>query len=189
MNDIDLDRLAREWQRDTDALEVSRRKARRQYWRNRVLLTLEFLLTAVSAFVAWIFWQQAAMVYTVSALVILGAIAMSTWLSLRERVPLWHWHDWSPEGVLRYRIRLCESTLRFTRWCRLSSVILFVFTAYLWVSAVIEPGSIPASFPALYTVVVLLTIVAVEWWAARQRRLRSRELCELQEWLRSFDGA
>ncbi|MDY6984168.1 MAG: hypothetical protein SV422_13875, partial [Pseudomonadota bacterium] len=99
------------------------------------------------------------------------------------------WHDWSPEGVVRYRIRLCESTLRFARWCRFSSAILCVFTAYLWVNAAIDPGSMPASFPALYTSVSLLTIIALEWWAARQRRLRGRELHELQEWLRSFDGA
>src|SRR5690606_41994808 len=66
-------------------------------------------------------------------LVVLLAVVVSMWISLRERVPLWHWHDWSPEGVLRYRIRLCESTLRFAAMCRASGLVLLLFAAYLWI--------------------------------------------------------
>lgn len=187
MNDIDLAKLAEQWQRDTTALDVSRRKALRQYHANRLLLITEFLAALGYLWVAWYFWQREGSVFTVSALVLLVTTAISVGVSSWERVPLSHWHDWSPEGVLRYRIRRCESSLRFAGWCHFSSAILIAFTIYLWVNAFVAPGSTPEFFPALYTVVTLITVAGLEWWAFRQRRLRMPELQELKALLRSFD--
>jgi hypothetical protein len=190
MNDLDFfDALAKEWQRDTAALEVSRRKAQRRYWMNRLAFAGEFLLGLFGAWTAWFFWQQDATVYTVSALVMFVSIVLSVWIGIRERIPLWHWHDWSPEGVLRYRVQLCESSLRLAAWCRFSSCVLLLFVVYIWVAALADPEAMPASFPAFYTFVILGTVTMLEWWARRQRSLRTRELRDLHDLLQSFDSA
>jgi hypothetical protein len=189
MNDLDFfDALAKEWQRDTAALEVSRRKARHRYWMNRLAFAGELLFTLFAAWTVWFFWQLDSLVYTVSALAMSVSIVLSVWVSIRERIPLWHWHDWSPEGVLRYRMRLCESALRLAAWCRFSGVVLLLFVAYIWITAFFDPDSVPAFFPAFYTLVILVTVAMLEWWAWRQRTLRTGELQELAALLQSFDA-
>jgi drug/metabolite transporter (DMT)-like permease len=188
MNDLEFfTELAQEWQRDTAALEVSRRKVLRQQWLNRMAFGGELGFSCVSLWVAWFFWQQEATVFTVSALVLALNTPLSLWVTFRERLPLWHWHDWSPEGVLTYRVRQCESTLRLARYCWYSGGVLLLFLVYIWVNEFVAPGSTPSLFPVIYTVAILATVACLLLWARRQERVKARELAQLILLLQSFD--
>lgn len=179
MTDPDILELSHQWQRDNVALEVSLRKARWQYWQNRLAFGGELLLTALALWGAWFFWNLDGAVFTVSAGVLLLAAVAGLRFSIRERMPLWHWHDWSPEGVLAYRIQRCESTLRVARSCKYSAAVLVAFLTYIWINA----DTLPEFFPRFYTGVVLVSVTLMLAWAHGQKRERTRELAQLRAML------
>jgi hypothetical protein len=187
MNDRDFfEALGKQWQEDTGTLDVSRRKAVRQQWRNRIALGLEIAIVLFAFWAVWFFWQYDATVYRVSALVLTGGALFSLWVTLKERIPLWHWHDWSPEGVLAYRVKLCESALRVVYYIRIGTVILTLFLVYIWVNALLDPASVPRFFPLFYTVLVMSAVLGQLWWAQREQRRKTAELRKLRTLLDSF---
>jgi hypothetical protein len=190
MNEPDfLEALSKEWQRDTQALDVMRCNVKRQRWFNRLFFSSELMWGCIGVGWAWYFWQKEATVFKVSAVVLLVCSLFGLWISVRNRLPMWHVHDWSPEGLLAYRVRMCEYKLRGVHYCIYGAAALLLFLTYIWVNEYIEPESTPSHFPLIYTVIVLWCVFWALFWARLLRRGQTEELAKLRALLHSFNDS
>ena len=69
--------------------------------------------------------------YLAAAFLALGALG-TLYVSWHIHRPILAYDNWSSSGLLQFRRRACQLSLRYYRYTQLSCVALILFTAALW---------------------------------------------------------
>lgn len=192
MNDNFIRSLQDDWQsRDRDVSDVLRRLHRTR-WVPHVVLGTEIVGCAFALLVGiWFAWvaahtQEHALLFTLSAAIMLLAAPALCIASVVVRRQSLAWDAETPESVLNVGIRRVESSLAAIRIGRWHIAIISIFVLTLWVLEAI--GLLNAvQFLIFYTsVCMVVSIGAWVWMAWREKRLRS-ERAALARLLASLD--
>ena len=182
----DIGALSRAWRNITDEAELCVSAALRRQRVQALLLFLELAACGVALAAALCFWLAGAgVVYRVAGSLLVAAAVASGLLALRTRAGLGRWVDWTPEGVLAFRLRACQVALMNAKYALGSSAVLLLFAAFVWLAAELEWDVLPPGFHHLYAAVVATTVLAVAVWATwripAKRRERARLIALLEE--------
>lgn len=189
MNDVDLDQLCREWRRlATGTIDIPAALRRRGL--QRALLGVETLGSGAMFAGALCFWlagdgvvfRAAAAMFAASGILVLA-------LALRSRSMLVQWSDWTPEGVLAFRIRECEVALLNARYGFVAIAGLMGFAALVWLAAELAWDSLPRNFHHLYAACVAASALLTASWSTWRIRTKRRERTQLWQLLEEFRNA
>lgn len=179
--DAEIETLARAWRGITDHVELSVAKALRRRRLQALTLLAEIALGAIVLAAAVHFWRvDDGIVYRVSALVLVATVVAHGFVARRMRSPLLNWADWTPEGVIAFRMRDCEAALVSARYATVGSVILLVFAAFVWLAVELGWDTLPPRFHVLYASVVACAVVVTTGWALWRRATKRAELERLR---------
>lgn len=148
---------------------------RRQARHNTVLL-LDVLGVGLLLAFALFFWLLGGgLVLRAASAVFAGTAVLSGMLIARKRAKLGGWADWTPQGVLAFRIRECELALLNARWQLVGCAVVVVFAAFVWLAAELAWDALPPGFHYFYAAVVAVTATVVSAWALRRIRSKRAE--------------
>ena len=188
METSDLDRLMQaHWQAQKDfiPLDAGRVQARQRTQKRRLWLDLSG--SAFSVGIGLLFWWlgNTTLFYIAGAMMVLSGIGSGI-LASRARKPLLDWGNWTPQGILEYRLRESETDLKLVRNTGYAVLALILFTLYLWWGSYFTPRIVPADFALRYTICVAPAVLLTLWWARRRRTRALRQQLEISAALKSF---
>lgn len=186
----ELRSLSETWARidDPSLLSVPAARARRR--RQRAAFVGELLGAALMLALAAAFWLvDNGVVYRVAgALFVLTAFVTGV-LAVRSRAGLGRWADWTPQGVLTFRLRECETALTFAKWQLGGCVVLLAFAVFVWLAAALDWDVLPPRFRYVYAAAVAVSVLAVCAWALRRIPAKRAERARLKQLLRELTEA
>ena len=184
----DIDQLLQQhWQADKPfiAVDVSKVWERQQSQRHQ--LWAELFGSVLSLGIGLLFWWQGT-----STLTDIAGAVMFVWgigsaiLARRARKPLLDWQNWTPQGILEYRLKETETALKLARSAVYAALLLFLFSLYLWWGSRFTPGTVSPGFALLYSSFSVPAILLTLWWAVRQRKATLERQREISTALQSF---
>lgn len=183
-----IEALARAWRGISDEVELSVDEALRRQRRQRLVLLLEVVFGAFGfATAVYFLLADDLLVFRVAALVLIAAGVTGGVVVRRTRVALLKWADWTPEGVLAFRLRDCEAALLTARHALLACAVLVVFAGFVWLAAALEWDALPPGFPVLYASVVAVCVAVVSAWALWRLRVKGAERDRLLALMAEFE--
>ncbi|HEX5793714.1 MAG TPA: hypothetical protein VFY01_10590, partial [Rheinheimera sp.] len=137
-DNFDFAALAKSWQQQPVAQETppdaadlaqASQRQREQKW----LMYGEWLGAVIMAITAlWLLFNLPGWLGGVSALFLaLGALS-TAYISWHIHRPILAYDNWSSGGLLQFRYRACQLSLRYYRYTQLSCAALMLFTLVLW---------------------------------------------------------
>lgn len=185
----DLEVLSRQWRDITEPVELSVPAALRRRRRQGLTFAAEAVMGAIGVATAIYFWTaHDGIVHRVAMIILLVAMAIGAAYG-RTRMTLVRWGDWTPAGVLAFRLRECEVALLTARWTLVTSGVLVAFAAFVWVAATLEWDALPPGFPGLYAAVVAAVVVPLTIWALWRLQVKRAEHARLLALLTELDEA
>ena len=137
-DNFDFAALAKSWQQQPivtetppDAADLAQASQRQR--EQKLLMYAEWLGALVMAAAAcWLVLAMPdALGYLAAAFLALGALG-TLYVSWQIPRPILAYDNWSSSGLLQFRQRACQLSLRYYRYTQLSCVALILFTAALW---------------------------------------------------------
>lgn len=184
----DIDQLLqKQWQASQPfiAVDLGKLRARQQSQKQR--LWAEIFFAALSFGIGLMFWWQGTSTLTdVAAAVMIVSGIGSGVLAARARKPLLDWENWTPEGILEYRLKETEAALKLVRSAVYAAVLLCLFSVYLWWGSRFTPGTVTQEFALLYSGFSVPAILATLGWAGWRRQKLLERRREISIALQSF---
>lgn len=137
-DNFDFAALTKSWQQQPivtetppDAADLAQASQRQR--EQKLLMYAEWLGALVMAAAAcWLVLAMPdALGYLAAAFLVLGALG-TLYVSWHIHRPILAYDNWSSSGLLQFRQRACQLSLRYYRYTQLSCVALILFTAALW---------------------------------------------------------
>ena len=137
-DNFDFAALAKSWQQQPivtetppDAADLAQASQRQR--EQKLLMYAEWLGALVMAAAAcWLVLAMPdALGYLAAAFLALGALG-TLYVSWHIHRPILAYDNWSSSGLLQFRQRACQLSLRYYRYTQLSCAALILFTAALW---------------------------------------------------------
>lgn len=180
-DDAELSTIAGAWHTIAGDPTVDVAEALRRRRRQRGALALELAASAVAIVAAVFFWLEAeGPLLRVTAAVMLATGFVGGGVALRQRVELSSWGDWTPRGVLAFRLQECDVALATGWFGVVSVVVLLVFCALLTGAALLLRDSQILGVYRLYIACVVASGAVVGAWSARVIWTRRRERARLR---------
>ncbi|NKB34796.1 MAG: hypothetical protein GKR91_17005 [Pseudomonadales bacterium] len=150
----------------------------------------EIVLAIIAFGAALFFWSlQLGFLFNFSGLVLFASGLHALILNHRITRPVIIWSDWSPQGVIEYQLELCNSAMAKARYVIFSCIALTLFTAFIWIVAIVNRDLVPENFESLYSAFTLPIVIGLVLWARWRLRNKSNELAGYQELLQAFLAA
>ena len=137
-DNFDFAALAKSWQQqpvveDEPPSVADLAKASQRQREQKLLMYAEWLGALVMAVAAcWLVLAMPdALGYLAVAFLALGALG-TVYVSWHIHRPILAYDNWSSGGLLQFRLRACQLSLRYYRYTQLSCAALLLFTAGLW---------------------------------------------------------
>jgi hypothetical protein len=174
-DDADLARLSGAWQAIAERPDIDVSKVMRRRRRQRVAFAAELAGGAIAFGATAFFWFGAkGPMLKVTALVMFITGLLAVGVALRQRATLALWADWTPRGVLAFRLRECDVALATARFGILSIGALLLFAAFFSGGAVLWQDTQVLAFHKLYAAYVIASCVAGGSWCVwRLRTIRT----------------
>ena len=184
-DNFDFAALAKSWQQQAVAEETlpsaaDLAQASQRQREQKVLMYGEWLGAAVMAVTAlWLLLNLPGWLGGISALFLtLGALS-SAYISWHIHRPILAYDNWSSGGLVEFRRRACQFSLRYYRYVQLSCVALVLFSSLLWVLQLTQLDDTPLSMRLFYSLLVVpLCLLAVYRLQAKVRQ-KTAELKQL----------
>ncbi len=180
-DDNEIDVLSGAWRTISDETALSVPDTLRRRHRQRITLLLELLACGLALASALYFWladdgwvHRAAAALFVAVAVVCGIVAV------RTRGRLGAWADWTPDGVLAFRLRECEVALFSARSGLASCAVLIGFAAFVWLAAEFGWDVLPPGFPQFYAAVVSIVVLLGGSWSVWRIRTKRRQHARLR---------
>ena len=143
----ELSALAETWLGIADMSQLSLAAARMRRRRQRMLFVGElFGALSMLAFAAWFWLAGDGPVFRTAAALFVAAAVLTVVFAARARTGLGRWADWTPQGVLAFRLRECELAIAYAKWQLGGCALLIAFAAFVWLAAVREWDVLPPGF-------------------------------------------
>lgn len=188
MDTTELDQLLKQhWQASEPAIAVDVGKARQWQHSQQRRLWAELSGSVLSVAIGLLFWWQGTSTLTdIAGAVMFVSGVGSGILARRARQPLLDWQNWTPEGILDYRLKETETTLKLVRSAVYAALLLLLFTLYLWWASRMTPETVSSGFALLYSACSVPAILFTLGWAGVQRRRTLRRQQGIRAALQSF---
>lgn len=169
-------------------LRPSAALARRR--RQRALFVGELLGAAIMLALAVGFWLAGdGPVHRVAAALFVATAVLTAAVAGRTRAALGRWADWTPAGVLAFRLRECELAIVYARWQLGACALLAAFAAFVWLAAALRWDVLRPGFHYIYAACVAVVVLAVCAWAARRIPAKRAERARLRKLLEELTEA
>lgn len=138
-DNLDFAALAKSWQQQPTPTETAAPTAKdlalasQRQRQQRLLMYGEWLGALVMAATAcWLILAQPGWLgNTTAGFLALGALS-TLYISWQVHRPILAYDNWSSSGLLQFRRRACQLSLRYYRYTQLSCMALLLFTLILW---------------------------------------------------------
>jgi hypothetical protein len=188
-DDDELRRLSDAWRTIPEEAAFDVTPALRRRRRQHLTLALEIFACAVALASAYYVWSAGAgLVHRSAAVLLVAAAVIGSIAAVKTRASLSLWADWTPEGVLAFHLRECESALQSARYGLLACGMLIAFAAFVWLAAEFEWDVLPPDFPRFYATVVTVAVFMVGSWSIWRIRTKRHERARLLALLDEFRG-
>jgi hypothetical protein len=195
-DNFDFAALTKNWQQQDTPTENMPGKAdliqaRQRQYQQKLLMLGEWLgaLVMVAAACWLILAMPDALGYLAAAFLALGAVS-TLYISWQVHRPILAYDNWSSRGLLQFRQRACQLSLRYYRYTQLSCVALLLFTAALWLLRWWQPAISSVDLLMFYSLIVsplcLFGIYRLQQ-KAREKAAELTHLAKLTEDFRFFD--
>lgn len=184
----DIEALSRDWRTIPDDTALSVQAVLRRRRLHGAVMLFEALGAALALASALFFWlARDGLVFDVAAVVMLLVALGGGAAAKRARVDLLRWEDWTPEGVLAFRLRDCQGALITARHTLVACAALVAFAAFVWLAAELGWDELPPYFPQLYASIVAAVVVPLSLWAVLRLRAKRAEHARLVALLAEFE--
>ncbi len=189
-DDEDIEVLAGAWQTISEDTGFSVPAALRRRRRQQIVYVVELLACAVALACAIFFWlADGGLVYRVAALLYLAIAVVCGIASVNARKRLTAWTDWTPQGLLAFRLRECEVASFSAKSGFVACAILIGFAAFVWLASAFGWDVLPAGFPLFYATVVGVVVLVAGSLSAWRLRTKRRERLRLRALLEELSGS
>ncbi|MEX1222331.1 MAG: hypothetical protein WEA82_09510 [Idiomarina sp.] len=191
-DDFDFAALAKKWQQQTTAdtapgaedLAQASRRQRKQ----RALMYFEWLSAVVMEIAA--VWLLVAIPgwlgYLSAAFLMLGAIS-TFYVSRQVHRPILAYDNWSSSGLVQFRRRTCQLSLRYYRYIQFSCAALILFSALLWLLRWWQLTEASLDLLLFYTLLVSPLCLVGIYQLQQKIRLKAAELQQLSALAKDFE--
>jgi uncharacterized membrane protein YccC len=180
-DDHEIEALSGAWRTISDDTSFSVPTALRRRRRQRFTFMLELLGCVVALASAIYFWlTDGGLVHYAAAALLTAVAVVCGVVSVKTRMRLGGWADWTPPGVLAFRLRECEVALSGARHGLVACGILAAFAGFVWLAAALEWDVLPPDFPRFYATVVGITVLLAGSWSLWRIRTKRRERTRLR---------
>ncbi|MAD73347.1 MAG: hypothetical protein CML20_00850 [Rheinheimera sp.] len=184
-DNFDFAALAKSWQQqvtpaDTLPGEADLAQARQRQHQQKLLMYGEWLggLVMAAASCWLILAMPDALGYLAAAFLALGAVS-TFYISWQVHRPILAYDNWSSGGLLQFRQRACQLSLRYYRYTQLSFVALLLFTAALWLLRWWQPATASVDLILFYSLIVSPLCLFGIYRLQQKSRVKAAELAHL----------
>tara|TARA_R110002126_G_scaffold12196_28_gene53294 strand:+ start:3152 stop:3754 length:603 start_codon:yes stop_codon:yes gene_type:complete len=192
-DNFDFAALAKSWQQQPVAQETppgeadlarASQRQREQKW----LMFGEWLgaLVMVAAACWLVLTMPDALGYLAAAFLALGA-ASTFYISWQVHRPILAYDNWSSSGLLQFRHRACQLSLRYYRYTQLSCVALLLFTSALWLLRWWQPATASVELLMFYSLIVSPLCMFGIYRLQQKARRKAAELAHLAKLAADFN--
>lgn len=115
----------------------------------------------------------------------LGALT-TAYISWQVHRPILAYDNWSSSGLLGFRVKTCQLSLRYYRYTQLSCTALIVFTLILWLMNVLQLDTMPLNMLLFYSLLVSPACLFGIYRLQQKIRLKGAELVQLEALAEDF---
>ena len=192
-DNFDFAALTKSWQQQpvteevlpsaNDLAQASQRQ-REQKW----LMYSEWLGAVIMAITAlWLLLNLPGWLGGVSALFLtLGALS-TAYISWHIHRPILAYDNWSSGGLLQFRYRACQLSLRYYRYTQLSCAALMLFTLVLWLLHLWQLDNTPITMLLFYSLIASPACLFAIYRLQQKVRVKTAELAQLHALAEDFE--
>ncbi|RUO66337.1 hypothetical protein SAMN06297229_0163 [Pseudidiomarina planktonica] len=192
-DDFDFETLAKRWQQQqtptdgTPGAEDLAQASRRQR-KQRALMYIEWLGALVMEIAAvWLLLAIPGWLgYLSAAFLMLGALS-TFYVSRQVHRPILAYDNWSSSGLLQFRRRTCQLSLRYYRYTQFSCAALILFSALLWLLHWWQPAEVASHLLLFYSVLVSPLCLIAIYQLQQKIRQKAVELQQLSALAKDFE--
>ncbi|MDX5405874.1 MAG: hypothetical protein LPK11_02375 [Chromatiaceae bacterium] len=191
-DNFDFAALAKSWQQQTmveeappSAADLTQASQRQR--EQKLLMYAEWLGALIMAAAAvWLWVNLPGLLGGVAALFLVVGALSTAYISWQVHRPILAYDNWSSSGLLGFRVKTCQLSLRYYRYTQLSCTALIVFTLILWLIYVLKLDDIPLNMLLFYSLLVSPVCLFAIYRLQQKVRLKTAELAQLQALLQDF---
>ena len=191
-DNFDFAALAKSWQQQPVAQETppsaaDLAQASQRQREQKLLMYAEWFGAVIMALAAvWLLVDLPGWLGTISALFLaLGALS-TTYISWQVHRPILAYDNWSSGGLLGFRRKTCQLSLRYYRYTQLSCVALMLFTLTLWLLHLWQLDDTPLMMLLFYSLIVSPACVFGIYRLQQKVRQKTAELAHLSALAEEF---
>lgn len=191
-DNFDFAALAKSWQQQTVAEEAppsaaDLTQASQRQREQKLLMYAEWLGALIMAAAAvWLWVNLPGLLGGVAALFLaLGALS-TAYISWQVHRPILAYDNWSSSGLLGFRVKACQLSLRYYRYTQLSCAALIVFTLILWLLQLLQLENTPLNMLLFYSLLVSPACLFGIYRLQQKIRLKTAELAHLNALAEDF---
>ena len=191
-DNFDFAALAKSWQQqpvgqETPPSAADLAQASQRQREQKLLMYAEWFGAVIMAIAAvWLLVDLPGWLGTISALFLaLGALS-TTYISWQVHRPILAYDNWSSGGLLGFRRKTCQLSLRYYRYTQLSCVALMLFTLTLWLLHLWQLDDTPLMMLLFYSLIVSPACVFGIYRLQQKVRQKTAELAHLSALAEEF---
>ena len=191
-DNFDFAALAKSWQQqpvgqETPPSAADLAQASQRQREQKLLMYAEWFGAVIMALAAvWLLVDLPGWLGTISALFLaLGALS-TTYISWQVHRPILAYDNWSSGGLLGFRRKTCQLSLRYYRYTQLSCVALMLFTLTLWLLHLWQLDDTPLMMLLFYSLIVSPACVFGIYRLQQKVRQKTAELAHLSALAEEF---
>ena len=192
-DNFDFAALAKSWQQQPVAQETppsaaDLAQASQRQREQKLLMYAEWFGAVIMALAAvWLLVDLPGWLGTISALFLaLGALS-TTYISWQVHRPILAYDNWSSSGLLGFRVKTCQLSLRYYRYTQLSCAALILFTLTLWLLHLWQLDDTPLTMLLFYSLMVSPACIFGIYRLQQKVRLKNTELAQLEALAEDFN--
>ncbi|MGP9802740.1 hypothetical protein [Rheinheimera sp. NSM] len=192
-DNFDFAALAKSWQQQVTPAEeaptsADLAQASQRQREQKLLMYGEWLGAVIMAVTALLLlFNLPGWLGGISALFLaLGALS-TVYISWQVHRPILAYDNWSSSGLLHFRLKACQLSLRYYRYTQLSCVALILFTLILWLLHLWQLEDTPLTLLLFYSLIVSPACIFGIYRLQQKVRLKTAELAHLNTLAEDFN--
>lgn len=192
-DNFDFAALAKSWQQqpvtqETPPSVADLAQASQRQREQKLLMYGEWLGAVIMAIAAvWLLVNLPGWLGGIAALFLLLGALSTAYISWQVHRPILAYDNWSSSGLLGFRVKTCQLSLRYYRYTQLSCAALILFTLTLWLLQLLQLDNTPLTMLLFYSLIVSPACIFGIYRLQQKVRLKNTELAQLEALAEDFN--